>query len=228
MLTNRLITIEGVAGVGKTTAGRYLLKLFQKDEIIVKFLGNFEPIERESLLSEAIRRLIDKDRFLRIGWERETALLIAELLESIEEDVIPALISNKIVIYECYYAAILAYQSARLKEYPRYQSCSNEELLNHTEKLISPFFKEIPIQKYTILLTCSQDILRKRNEQRDQKPYNEEDEILSKRIYKMFLFLMERINNCVIIDTTNFKEKKDLYAYLNSIYNQIKNNLLYE
>lgn len=218
-----LITIEGISGVGKTIIGKELTQLLEIDIGNVIFLGNFQT-NKDSLLVQEINKYLSKDRFLRLNWERETALLIAELLERIEEDVIVALSNGVTIIYECYINAIIAYQSARLCEcnaiFKKY-----DNYVEYTRKIVAPFFKYVPEPDIQIFVNCSKNIIKKRLIKRDNRKYSLKDQKLQENINISYSKLYNDIHNILTIDTSRFS-KEELLNYVKALYREeIKNKI---
>lgn len=103
------ITLEGGEGAGKTTLMRLLGEFLDKE-------GHQVVLTREpggSNLGETIREwLLKKDSNRAVGSKAELLLFLAARAQHLEEKIIPALQSGKIVLCDRFNDSTIAYQSA--------------------------------------------------------------------------------------------------------------------
>ncbi len=122
----RLITVEGVTGVGKSTLFRRLRSTSRATRDLIFAGGYFGQQPSTSAfhgdLLSSIRRQLRRDEFLRLDWRVECLVLQAELLLADGFLVRPALESGKTILYEHHQHSILVYQAARLVESGVYKS----------------------------------------------------------------------------------------------------------
>ena len=107
MGSGRLITIEGIDGVGKSTLAQGLLDTLRdrgKPVLALREPGGVAASER-------VRGLV-KDPGLRIGARAEALLYAAARAQLVEEALVPALDSGRWVLLDRFIDSSLAYQGA--------------------------------------------------------------------------------------------------------------------
>jgi len=104
----RLIVLEGLDGVGKTTQARLLAAHLRGQGLAVVLTK--EPTE--GLFGQEIRRLREHGRD-HVSAVQEFALFLADRLEHVREVIGPGLTAGKIIIVDRYYYSSMAYQGAR-------------------------------------------------------------------------------------------------------------------
>ena len=186
---------------------RKLVEILQKHGINnVVHLGGFETTGISSPLIEAIRKMIEKNRFMREPWFKETALLLAEFLERVYDDVLPALNKGKVIIFECYYESLIVYQAARLAEEKRFRNWKDEHLLEYVRSIVDPFCLDVPPPDIIFYLKISNDEeIKRRLARRNNREYSEEDDELQKRIESIYELLLKHKAHVVEIDTAKTK-----------------------
>jgi|SaaInlStandDraft_7_1057024.scaffolds.fasta_scaffold03030_5 dTMP kinase len=102
------ITIEGIEGVGKSTAVNFLREDFKRKKIDAIFTR--EPGGTKS--AEHIRNLLLSKKLENISPETELLLMFASRVEHVNELIMPALNNGKIVVSDRFYDASYAYQGA--------------------------------------------------------------------------------------------------------------------
>jgi len=205
-----LITIEGRSGVGKTTLGNIIESILKNAKKQYERIGGFETTNKDSFLIKAINELIKKDRFIRTNWYRETSLLLAEFLERIYEDVLPALNDGKSVIFECYYESLVVYQSARLSEDPKFQNWSYKQLLQYVTSIITPYLLDLPSPDIIFFVTLSNETeLKERLIKRDSRAYSNRDTFLQRKIEEMYSHVLENNINVIRLDTSILSEEQE-------------------
>lgn len=103
---NAFITIEGIEGVGKTTAIRFIQELFEFFEL--NYVMTREPGGTE--IAEAIRQLILSHHVEHMSPDTELLLMFASRAQHIEKVIKPNLMAGKIVLSDRFTDATYAYQ----------------------------------------------------------------------------------------------------------------------
>jgi dTMP kinase len=107
LLRGRLITIEGIDGVGKSTLAVALKDVLQGRGVEVRLLREPGGVE----VSERVRELV-KDPAVRIGARAEALLYAAARAQLVEEAVRPLMESGTLVLLDRFVDSSLAYQGA--------------------------------------------------------------------------------------------------------------------
>tara|TARA_B110000459_G_scaffold174816_1_gene197782 strand:+ start:39 stop:683 length:645 start_codon:yes stop_codon:yes gene_type:complete len=100
------ISIEGVEGVGKTTAIKFLQDHFaviHKDVVFTREPGGTHN-------AESIRSILLGDNLVDPAAETELMLMFASRMENTQKVILPAINAGKIVVSDRYYDASYAYQ----------------------------------------------------------------------------------------------------------------------
>ncbi len=106
MAKGSLITIEGIDGVGKTTQTRMLVEhLKEKGHDVLQLR---EPTD--GLWGKKIKNLTKRGR--NISPKEECQWFLKDRIEDVEENILPALSQDKIVVMDRYYYSNMAYQGA--------------------------------------------------------------------------------------------------------------------
>lgn len=103
----RLITIEGIDGVGKTTLAAGLLKALRERALDVELLREPGGVELAERLREAV-----KDPGLRVDARAEALLYAAARAQLVQEAVVPRLERGTWVLLDRFVDSSLAYQGA--------------------------------------------------------------------------------------------------------------------
>lgn len=180
-----LVTIEGISGSGKTALSNALRNEFESLGCEVLLLGGFEVHPYSSPITVFCRELVTTNRFVGLPWTSETHLLIAELLFDVERLVKPALDNGKIVIYDGYWDALLAFQSARIQLQQSSKGLSAIYYLKKVIEMIFPF-ETIPMPDCTIYIKCDVAKAKLRLEQRDLMPVTPEHLALQIEIARQY------------------------------------------
>ena len=146
------ITLEGIEGVGKSTAIQVVKKILEgkgRDVIITREPGG-------TAIGEKIRDILLSTQNNEMSSLSELFLLLAARAQHIDEVVSPALTAGKCVICDRFFDATFAYQGAGRG--------LDTSIIKAATDLISPFF----IPTLTILLDAPVDVGSKRIETRSQ------------------------------------------------------------
>ncbi len=100
------ITFEGVEGAGKSTQIKKLSNYFKKNNI--DFISLREP--GGTFLGEKIRKILLKEKDLKIDSITETLLMMVSRRELLIQKIIPALEKEKIVLCDRFIDSTIAYQ----------------------------------------------------------------------------------------------------------------------
>lgn len=100
------ITFEGVEGAGKSTQIKLLSNFLRKKNL--DFISLREP--GGTLLGEKIRKILLKDKNLKIDYITETLLMMVSRRELLIQKIFPSLKENKIVICDRFIHSTIAYQ----------------------------------------------------------------------------------------------------------------------
>lgn len=145
-----LIVFEGIDGTGKSTQCSLLANLLNKMQ--VPNISLAEPTK--GTWGMKIRKVLTEGR-QGISPQEELSWFINDRKEDIEENVMPALQENKVVIMDRYYFSTAAYQGAL--------GLNPEEIRLENEK-----FAPIP-DRVLIFLTSPETCLERIESSRDQK-----------------------------------------------------------
>ena len=100
------ITLEGPDGSGKSTIMKLIINYFNDKNI--EFIATREPGGTE--IGEDIRKIILDERNKNMAAETEALLYAASRSQHVEEKILPALKSGKVVLCERFVLSSLAYQ----------------------------------------------------------------------------------------------------------------------
>ena len=168
-----LIAVEGIDGSGKTTVVRFLIEELRKrgyDVVAFK-----EPTDSE--YGRRIRQIL-KER--RVSPEEELELFIKDREFDVQNNILPALKSGKIVIMDRYYYSTIAYQGA----------------LGLDVEMIRKLNEQFPKPDLVIILDVSPETALKRIKAK-RRPDRFEDLEYLRKVREIFLSLK---NNVVVVD----------------------------
>jgi len=168
-----LIAVEGIDGSGKTTVVRFLIEELRKrgyDVVAFK-----EPTDSE--YGRRIRQIL-KER--RVSPEEELELFIKDREFDVQNNILPALKSGKIVIMDRYYYSTIAYQGA----------------LGLDVEMIRKLNEQFPKPDLVIILDVSPETALKRIKAK-RRPDRFEDLEYLRKVREIFLSLK---NNIVVVD----------------------------
>ncbi len=187
----KFITLEGVEGAGKSTQLKKIGKYLKDKEIEALLLR--EP--GGTPLGEALRKILLKEKDLKIDSKTETILMMASRRELLIQKIFPALKENKIVLCDRFIDSTIAYQG--------YGRGVEEEWIRKIFDLIC--FNFYP--KLTIFLDIdiSKSFERLKKKKRDR--FEGEDLEFHKRVQKGFRELAKKEKERIV--TINGEGKKD-------------------
>ena len=168
-----LIAVEGIDGSGKTTVVRFLIEELRKrgyDVVAFK-----EPTDSE--YGRRIRQIL-KER--KVSPEEELKLFIKDREFDVQNNILPALKSGKIVIMDRYYYSTIAYQGA----------------LGLDVEMIRKLNEQFPKPDLVIILDVSPETALKRIKAK-RRPDRFEDLEYLRKVREIFLSLK---NNVVVVD----------------------------
>jgi dTMP kinase len=168
-----LIAVEGIDGSGKTTVVRFLIEELRKrgyDVVAFK-----EPTDSE--YGRRIRQIL-KER--KVSPEEELKLFIKDREFDVQNNILPALKSGKIVIMDRYYYSTIAYQGA----------------LGLDVEMIRKLNEQFPKPDLVIILDVSPETALKRIKAK-RRPDRFEDLEYLRKVREIFLSLN---NNVVVVD----------------------------
>ena len=189
-MTGFFISIEGIEGVGKTTAIKFLQDHFEKTDSEVVFTR--EP--GGTYNAESIRSILLGDNLIDPVAETELMLMFASRLENTHKVVMPALNDGKIVVSDRYYDASYAYQGGgRGISYAKIDAIKNWVLGDFAPDL-------------TILLNAPMHICLKRLNARGTKDrIEQEHNDFFQRVRDSYLELAAKHERFVIVDASQPK-----------------------
>lgn len=209
MQRGKLITIEGICGIGKTKCFNELKEsdnlsdtLFN-DEINDKCTDEYNKRIFEILTSK-------KSRFFETGNPKMEALLICAKQTNDEESfVIPALNNYKNVISDRGFDTVCITEGIKMSK--KYGFSEKESIMKLYEYL--SFFCIIPDK--TILLTGNVDNSITRAEKRDEKKYTPDEIYIIKRTAYWFSFMAKKFKErFIVIDADLCDTKKEIIKIL--------------
>lgn len=111
-----LVTIEGVTSAGKSYFADHLEERLDELGVRTARFGGF--LEQRSWagnneITTFLARLMEVKRYIDLPWLTETTLLLAEQALNLDRGVIKSVTEGRVVIYENYSHALLAYQFVR-------------------------------------------------------------------------------------------------------------------
>lgn len=177
-----LINIEGISGAGKTRVIEILQELVSNDCLS---LGGFNVKEYSTDLTRFCRELTHKNHMIKLPIISELHLLIAEIVMDIHDNVIPALMENRLVFYENYWSSIMFYETSIAKIIYK----GDVRLIEYIKKIIevSEEYYKIPQPDFTIFIDCEIDTAVKRIEKREQKCLTRDDIEILKEVRRLYL-----------------------------------------
>ncbi len=166
------ITLEGIEGVGKSTAIGVLSQVLQdkgRDVVITREPGG-------TAIGEKVRDILLSTQNGEMSALSELFLLLAARAQHLAEVVSPALIAGKCVICDRFFDATFAYQGAGRG--------LDTSIINDATGLISPFF----LPTLTFLLDAPVEVGFKRIETRAETDrFEEQNKAFFKRVRASYL-----------------------------------------
>lgn len=175
-----LIAIEGIDGAGKTTQAKILYDKLKQEKYDVCLLH--EPTE--SKWGKEIDEIAKNGR-RKVEPQREFKLFYLDRKKDVEENILPALRKNKIIIMDRYYFSSVAYQGA-LGLDPDFIEKENEKIA--------------PRPLLTIILDAPPRIALSRIKNRDKTPNHFEREKYLAKVRNIFKKRFEDRADVVILD----------------------------
>lgn len=212
-LRGKLITIEGISGVGKTYYFNKLKKLFDKEKII------FNSEINDSVQSKYNKKIFDiltscNSRFFDVGNPKMETLLIAAMQANNEQNfILPAIQEGMNVISDRGYDTVCILESIK------FSIKYNTNLDNDVEEIYSFLNKYCMIPDKTILLIDDCDKCIARAEKRDKLNYNDKEKIILKKSYEYFLKMALKYNERYYIIYVNRLTEKEIVDEMISIIN---------
>ena len=201
------ITIEGIEGVGKSTAIHFLQRYFAKRGELVTFTR--EPGGTPN--AEAIRSLLLGDTLQLPHPDTELLLMFASRVEHVRQLILPALQSGKTVVSDRFYDASYAYQGGGrelgVEKVRALKACTLGEL---TPDL-------------TLLLDAPLDICFERIRKRKHLDrIEQEDAAFFQRVRQQYLDLAAESAHYVIIDASTplIEVEQSITDTLNHFFHQ--------
>ena len=204
----KLITIEGMSGMGKTYFFNKLKEEYKNNKKIV-FNDEITDGNHNKYADKIFDILYDtKSSFFDLGNPKAETLLIAAKQAFDEEDyILKELNNNKIVISDRGFDTICILEGIMLSL--KY----NIDLIENVDKLynILKVFNRKPDK--TILLTGNKNKSIKRAQERDKKLYTEKEKIILNKSYELYNYYSNKFARFVIIN----RDKNE-----NEVFNNIK------
>lgn len=204
-MTNIFITIEGVDGSGKTTQINLLytyLKSINRETIITREPGGTK-------LGEKIRALILDKNNDDISYMTEALLYTASRAQIVEEIILPALKSNKIVICDRFVDSSLVYQGVA-------RGLGIEKIAQINEYALNGLVPDIT---FYLDIDPKLSILRKLNQLNLDRIENENLEFHNK-VYEGYKRIVQMYPKRIFkLDAT--QSKQDLHIQILNIFKKI-------
>lgn len=182
-----LIVIEGIDGAGKSTQAKALVSFLKGKGIDALYL--FEPTSGK--YGSKIREMAD-------AGERETApdeeyrLFLMDRKENVEENILPALEENKVVVEDRYYFSTMAYQGALGLDVQRIKE-ENEAIAPVPDLLI---YLSIPVKMGQGRIVDTRGVL---------SPFEKREYLV--RVKSIFDALIAPLPYAITIDATDSEER---------------------
>ena len=172
MKNYEFITLEGIEGVGKSTAIQVVKRVLEekgRDVVITREPGG-------TAIGEKVRDILLSTQNEAMSPVSELFLLLAARAQHLSEVVSPALVSGKYVVCDRFFDATFAYQGAG-------RGLDTSTIKSATE-LISPFF----VPTLTLLLDAPVEVGFKRIENRGHTDrFEEQNKVFFERIRASYL-----------------------------------------
>ena len=187
MATGNFITIEGIEGVGKSTAVNLLQRYFSKNKLPVVFTR--EPGGTPN--AEVIRALLLGNALQAPHADTELLLMFASRVEHVHQLIMPALQANKHVVSDRFYDASYAYQGAgRCLGIEKVQALKSLTLGQLTPDLT--LLLDAPLEM------CFERIRKRKHLDRIEQ----EDAAFFQRVRQQYLDLAAESSHYVVIDAS--------------------------
>jgi len=187
------ITFEGVEGAGKSTQIKKISNYFKKNNI--SFISLREP--GGTLLGERVRKILLKEKGLKIDPITETLLMMVSRRHLLIEKIIPSLKEGKIVLCDRFIDSTIAYQG-----YGRGVDIKwIKEIFNFV------CFNFYPHLTFLLDLEIEEGFKRIKGKIKDR--FEEEEISFHKKVRDGFLEIAKEEKRVVLIDSK--KEKKEIF-----------------
>jgi len=187
------ITFEGVEGAGKSTQIKKISNYFKKNNI--SFISLREP--GGTLLGERVRKILLKEKGLKIDPITETLLMMVSRRHLLIEKIIPSLKEGKIVLCDRFIDSTIAYQG-----YGRGVDIKwIKEIFNFV------CFNFYPHLTFLLDLEIEEGFKRIKGKIKDR--FEEEEISFHKKVRDGFLKIAKEEKRVVLIDSK--KEKKEIF-----------------
>ena len=166
------ITLEGIEGVGKSTAIQVVKRILEekgRDVVITREPGG-------TAIGEKVRDILLSTQNNAMSSVSELFLVLAARAQHLSEVVSPALVSGKYVVCDRFFDATFAYQGAGRG--------LDTSIIKSATELISPFF----VPTLTLLLDAPVEVGFKRIENRGHTDrFEEQNKVFFERIRTSYL-----------------------------------------
>jgi dTMP kinase len=187
MARGKFITIEGVEGVGKSTAVGFLQRYFARNKLPVLFTR--EPGGTPN--AEAIRRLLLGADLSSPHADTELLLMFASRVEHVHQLIMPALENDTHVVSDRFYDASYAYQGAG--------RCVGIEKVQALKMLtLGALTPHLTILLDAPLEVCFERIRKRKHLDRIEQ----EDAAFFQRVREQYLQLAAEMPHYVVIDAS--------------------------
>lgn len=196
-----LVVFEGATGSGKSFFVNKLSKhLYNNYSISIKRIGGFLDKDDEDTpeITKALRRMMEAFRFIGLPWLCETTILLSEQAFNLEEIVMPAYEQGRVIFYENYNDALIAYQLMRGLEL----NVSQKKLLSVLEDLVNlqhqPF--GYPIPDLTVYIATPITTIINQLESRDGKKVTKRDKNMIQTVIQNYSNMYNNNNRIIQIN----------------------------
>lgn len=185
------ISIEGIEGVGKTTAIGFLRDYFAENNVEAVFTR--EPGGTHN--AESIRSILLGDNLIDPVAETELMLMFASRVENTHKVIFPALNAGKVVVADRYYDASYAYQGGG-------RGISYEKIDAIKEWSLGDFAPDL-----TILLSAPMHVcLQRLNARATKDRIEQEHKDFFQRVRDSYIELSEKHERFVVVDASQPKK----------------------
>jgi thymidylate kinase len=204
-----LISVEGATGSGKSTLVSTVVDLLEEQHGITALkIGGFDKKHQSTVppITKFLQEMMKASRFIGLPWLPETTILLAEQAYNVETYVLQAYRQGRLVLYENYSDALVAYQLMRGSTL----GISRSRLLQILDALVNlqyaPF--DYPKPRLTIYLTSPLAVTCKRLLRRDGKPVTRKDRALIKSVMTNYEWLYREKPNVLRIENAEDTDMK--------------------
>lgn len=211
-MEGKLITIEGISGVGKSYYFNKLKRICKKSKVV--FNSEINDSKQRGFNKKIFDILTSSNsRFFDTGNPKmETLLIAAKQANDEERFIIPTIQKGYNVVSDRGYDTVCILESII------FSLKYNTKLENDVEELYSFLSKYCMIPDKTILLVDDFDKCIARAEKRDKLNYNEKEKYILKKSYEYFLKLSLKFNErFYIINVAELNEDEVINKMINII-----------